>query len=172
MKRGGWLLLVSGIVLGALGAGLLPRAHAQDATLWAISKKVDQVSGLAQLILDKMSNPLPSGLWEYHCEAIGPLDDPGARERLNHLGRASWELAAVSTDKSRQVACFKRPVVPGSDDPRGEVGCSPACTGSETCFKHTCIAACDPGCDSAEYCANDHRCHVRHAAASGPKLPF
>jgi hypothetical protein len=162
VKRGGWVVLASGIALGALGAGLIPRAHAQDATLWTISKKIDQVSTLAQLILEKASNPVPSGLWEYRCEAIpAPLEGAAARERLNHMGRARWELASTNVEGQHVVACFKRVVVPGSDDPRGETGCAPACAGTETCFKHTCIAACDPACDRGDYCANDHRCHAR-----------
>jgi hypothetical protein len=59
-----------------------------------------------------------SGRWEYNVEKLGPSASLKAREFLNRLGEAGWELVSFQPTGERAYPgegtyFFKRPLVEG-----------------------------------------------------------
>lgn len=120
--------------------------------------------------------------WEYRCiDQFALKSADSLTASLDDLGGEGWELVSVAGGAPGTLRyCFKRPgaaqqsgyrslridepdapTLPSLSSSGGEIGCSPACSGSETCYKGVCIAACTPACADDQYCSNDHRCRTR-----------
>jgi hypothetical protein len=102
--------------------------------------------------------------WEYRCvDQFGLQSADSLTASLNALGAEGWEFAVALGGAAPGTVryCYKRPSAGELSSSGGETGCSPACNGSETCYKGVCITACSPACADDQYCANDHRCRTR-----------
>jgi hypothetical protein len=156
-RRG--LFFATGLLLGGLAGGTIRQATAHGVVFstTGIRERLDQLIGMVSELPEKLKPP-PSS-WEYRCDGgVGhPWESPADLEKLNAFGRAGWELSASPKEG---VFCFRR-LLTGPSIPDGETGCASPCSASETCFRHTCIAACAPPCPAGTYCSNDKRCRVR-----------
>jgi hypothetical protein len=102
--------------------------------------------------------------WEYRCVDVSALQsDENTAAKLNMFGGEGWELAGTlgPAPLGAMRVCFKRPGVAQLSASGEELGCSPICSGGETCYKAVCIAACSPACADDQYCTNDHHCRTR-----------
>ena len=104
--------------------------------------------------------------WEYRCTDVGTMQSEEAQAAmLNELGSQGWEWTGVlspSMVPTKMRVCFKRPTTSRDLSPvAGELGCSPGCGQSDTCYKGVCVAACTSACPADQFCSNDRQCRTR-----------
>jgi hypothetical protein len=146
----------------------LAQTPAASATTRTTARSEELLSWILRTLEELAVKSQPVAVrWEYRCTDVQGLQSADAvAATLSSFGSQGWEyvgpLGSPMVMGSVRV-CFKRPggTIAELSPTAGELGCSPACSNAETCYKGVCINACNPSCPDDQFCANDHHCRLR-----------